>query len=322
MRRRASATAPPSRAPMVTVPITPSSSTAISVPVSCCKLLMTLPFGPMTSPILSRGISRLTILGAVSRTSPRGSVMAPAMTARILIRASWACCRAEASTSAGRPSILVSSCRAVTKSAVPATLKSMSPKASSAPEDVGQGDVAVVDLHQAHGDSAHRRLDRHAGVHQRQARRADRRHRGRAIGGQHLRHQAQGVGELLDRGHHRDQGPFGQQAVADLPSLRAAHPAGLAVGVRGHVVVVHVALFLVDADGVEQLVHARHAKRGDVEHLGLTALEQTRAVRGGDHPDLGRQRADIGWPSPVDADAGRRRCAAAPAAWSATGPRP
>ena len=31
------------------------------------------------------------------------------------------------------PSILVSSCSAVTKSAVPATLKSMSPKASSAP---------------------------------------------------------------------------------------------------------------------------------------------------------------------------------------------
>ena len=46
----------------------PSSSTAMSAPVSCCRALMTLPFGPMTSPILSIGISRLTIFGAVSRT--------------------------------------------------------------------------------------------------------------------------------------------------------------------------------------------------------------------------------------------------------------
>ena len=37
------------------------------------------------------------------------------------------------STSAGMPSIFVSSCNAVMASAVPATLKSMSPNASSAP---------------------------------------------------------------------------------------------------------------------------------------------------------------------------------------------
>ena len=94
---------------------------------------MTLPLGPMTSPILSIGISIETILGALAATSVRGSAMAPAMTSRILRRASLAWSRALASTSAGRPSILVSSCRAVTASAVPATLKSMSPKASSAP---------------------------------------------------------------------------------------------------------------------------------------------------------------------------------------------
>ena len=41
--------------------------------------------------------------------------------------------RALARTSAGMPSILVSNWSAVTNSAVPATLKSMSPKASSAP---------------------------------------------------------------------------------------------------------------------------------------------------------------------------------------------
>ena len=94
---------------------------------------MTLPLGPMTSPILSMGIWKVTILGAVSRTSGRGSAMAAFMTSRMDRRASRACWRARPSTSAGRPSILVSSWRAVTNSAVPATLKSMSPKASSAP---------------------------------------------------------------------------------------------------------------------------------------------------------------------------------------------
>ena len=95
--------------------------------------LITLPLGPMTSPILSRGISNLTILGAVGRTSSRGASMAPAITSKILSRASRACSSASAKTSAGKPSILVSSWSAVTKSDVPATLKSMSPNASSAP---------------------------------------------------------------------------------------------------------------------------------------------------------------------------------------------
>ncbi len=44
--------------PMVTVPTMPSSSTVMSAPVSGWMALMTLPFGPMTSPILSIGISK------------------------------------------------------------------------------------------------------------------------------------------------------------------------------------------------------------------------------------------------------------------------
>ena len=134
MRRRASSTALPSLAPMVTVPTTPSSSTAMSAPVSCWSVLMTLPLGPITSPILSIGISMETIFGALLATWSRGSAMAPAMTPRMVRRASLAWSSALASTSAGRPSIFVSSCSAVTASAVPATLKSMSPKASSEPK--------------------------------------------------------------------------------------------------------------------------------------------------------------------------------------------
>ena len=107
---------------------TPSlSSTLISVPVSAWSWLMTLPFGPITSPTLSEGISKVRILGAFSRTSSLGAARAVSITCNTFKRASFACCSALASTCAGMPSILVSSCRAVTYSLVPATLKSMSP---------------------------------------------------------------------------------------------------------------------------------------------------------------------------------------------------
>src|SRR4051794_16186029 len=43
--------------------------------------------------------------------------------------------------------------------------------------DVGEDGVVVALLDEAHRDAGHRRLDRHAGVHERQRRAADRRHR-------------------------------------------------------------------------------------------------------------------------------------------------
>ena len=49
------------------------ADTDTSAPVSWVIVLMTLPFGPITSPILSIGISKLMIFGAVGRTSSRGS---------------------------------------------------------------------------------------------------------------------------------------------------------------------------------------------------------------------------------------------------------
>ena len=93
---------------------------------------MTLPLGPITSPILSTGIFIVMIRGAWTDISS-GASMASAITSRIVSRASLAWVSAPASTSAGMPSSLVSSWSAVTNSRVPATLKSMSPKASSAP---------------------------------------------------------------------------------------------------------------------------------------------------------------------------------------------
>ena len=104
----------------------------ISAPVSSWIWLIILPFGPMTSPILSTGTVVVMMRGAYGLISA-GPSMHSLMTSRIVVRASLACCRAAARMSAGMPSSLVSSCRAVMNSEVPATLKSMSPNASSAP---------------------------------------------------------------------------------------------------------------------------------------------------------------------------------------------
>ena len=105
----------------------------MSAPVTAMISLIRLPLGPMTSPILSTGIWMLMIRGALALTSSRGAAMASSMTSRIWNRASRACCSAPASTSPGSPVTFMSSWIAVTNSRVPATLKSMSPSASSAP---------------------------------------------------------------------------------------------------------------------------------------------------------------------------------------------
>src|SRR6266542_2734247 len=172
--------------------------------------------------------------------------MAAWMTSRITMRASRAWVSAPISTSLGMPVSLVSSCSAVTNSRVPATLKSMSPKASSAP----RMSVRVTNSPPSE-----------------------------------IRPMA--------------MPPTG--AVADLPPLGTAHEAGLPGGERREVVVVHVALAVLGVEGVDDLLHADHAEGGDVEHLGLAALEQAGAVRPWQDADLGRERPDVARPAPVDA---------------------
>jgi hypothetical protein len=86
----------------------PSSSMVISAPVSSWIWLMTLPLGPITSPILSTGTLTVMIRGAFGLMSS-GRSMASAITSRMCSRASRACLSAAARTEAGMPSSLVSS---------------------------------------------------------------------------------------------------------------------------------------------------------------------------------------------------------------------
>ena len=223
------------------------------------------------------------------------------------------------------PSSLVSSWSAVTNSLVPATLKSMSPKASSAPRMSVSATYSrlAVDLvgDEAHRDAGDRRPQRHTGVEQRHRRGADRAHRGRAVGAERLGHLTDRVGELLARRQHRQRAPArrarrGRSRGASASRRGRSHRwstagscscACSACASRG--------------ERVELLLHAEHVQRGDAEDLGLAALEQRRAVHPREDLDLGGERADVG--------RGRgRRCgpcragrAGGRASWSASGRR-
>src|SRR5204862_6491456 len=92
---------------------------------------------------------------------------------------------------------------------------------------------------------------------------------------------------------------LGQVAVPDLAPARPAHRLVLAGRIRGHVVVVEVALLGLGADRVDALNVRGRAERRDGQRLGLTAGEQPRAVRTRQQADFDRNRPDVVEPAAV-----------------------
>jgi len=91
----------------------------------------------------------------------------------------------------------------------------MSPRWSFVAQDVGEHADLVAFLDQAHRDARDRELGGHARVHQRQAAAAYRRHRGAAVGLEHVRHHANRVRKVVFIGKYRRERAFGERAVAD-----------------------------------------------------------------------------------------------------------
>ena len=159
--------------------------------------------------------------------------------------------------------------------------------------NVQHGHPAVALGDEAAGDTGDRSLDGDAGVHQSQRGAADGSLRGGAVGREDLRHAADGVGELFQRGQHRHESALSQCAVADLAAAGAAGCAGLADGVRREIVVVDVALGLLVGQVIHELVVLGAAEGAGGEHLGLAAGEHTRAMHTGQDADFCGQRADL-----------------------------
>ena len=173
----------------------------------------------------------------------------------------------------------MSSWIAVTNSRVPATLKSMSPSASSAP----RMSVRVTNLPSsaimpiampATGDLIGTPASISDSVDpQTEAIEVE------PLDDEHVAHQPQRVGELFLRRDHRDERALGERPVADLATARRADAARLARRERREVVVVHVPLGVLEVERVDHLRHPQHAERRDVQHLGVAPAEQRRAVR-------------------------------------------
>ncbi len=146
-------------------------------------------------------------------------------------------------------------------------------------EDVGEDCVAVAFLDEAHRHTGHRRLDRHAGIHQRECAAANRSHRGGAVGLGDFRDNAQGVGELFLAGKDLRDGALGQVAVTHFATTGAAHGLHFADRVGREVVVQHEMLVLIATQRVETLGITCRAERGGDDGLRLAARKQRRAVR-------------------------------------------
>src|SRR5690348_10196045 len=165
--------------------------------------------------------------------------------------------------------------------------------------DVGEDDVVVALLHEAHRDAADRRLDRHAGVHERQRRAAHRAHRRRAVRLERLGDDADRVRELVRARDDRLERPLCKRAVTDVTPLRAAHEARLPDRVRREVVVVHVPALGLERQVVDALPLLRRAERERREDLRLAALEQAGAVRARVDADLDLDRPGLLGATPV-----------------------
>ena len=155
------------------------------------------------------------------------------------------------------------------------------------------GETAVIVLDQAAGNAGHGSLDGHTGVHQSQSGAADGALRGGTVGGQNLRHDPDGVGELLHGGQHGHQSALSQSAVAVLAAVGGTGSAGLTHRVGGEVVVVHIALLVLFPDGVQLLAGSQGVQGTHGQNLSLAAGEQAGTVDAGQHANLGSQRTDL-----------------------------
>ena len=168
-------------------------------------------------------------------------------------------------------------------------------------QDIGEHLEAVAFLDQAHRDAGHRRLDRHSGVHQREARAANGGHGTRSVGLEDFRYDADDVGKVLHIRHDGLDAALGEVAVADLAPLRRAHHAGLADAERREVVVQHERLFALAGQAVDDLRIAPGAERRDHQRLRLAAGEERRAVGSRQHAGADRDRTDGFGVAAVDA---------------------
>src|SRR5581483_5951849 len=158
------------------------------------------------------------------------------------------------------------------------------------PENVGEHGEAVVFFDETHRHARHGRRHRHAGVHEREARAAHRRHRARAVRFGDFGHDSNYVRIRAHVGQNRLNAALGETPVSDLAALRAADAAGLADRVRREVVVQHERLFALAFERVDELRAGENAVAYDAVLEIADQLEHF--LLGSGHRALGREFTD------------------------------
>mmetsp|Transcript_9447 Transcript_9447/g.29821 ORF Transcript_9447/g.29821 Transcript_9447/m.29821 type:complete len:252 (+) Transcript_9447:262-1017(+) len=132
MRANAAATASSVLAVIVSTPSERERSMFSTPDVSMIEVIVSPPL-PMIAPQCAGSNLRLVMRMTVDGSDERGPGCASSILLKMCCRPSCACASAVRSSGTSRPSHLTSSCKAVTPSLSPATLKSIEPSASSRP---------------------------------------------------------------------------------------------------------------------------------------------------------------------------------------------
>ncbi len=145
-------------------------------------------------------------------------------------------------------------------------------------KNIGQDGEFLAFKDEAHGDASYRPLERHTGIHHREAAAADRGHRRRAVRLGDLRNQTDRVREGDSLRQDSAKRAPDQLAMADFAAAWRTHAARLAYRVRREVVVQHEALAVAAVQRVDNLLVVTGAESRGHKRLGLTAGEERRAV--------------------------------------------
>ena len=146
-------------------------------------------------------------------------------------------------------------------------------------QDVGKHGETVAFLDQAHRNARDMRLERYAGIHQREASTAYRSHRTRSIRLRNFGNQAHRVRKFLGRGQHREQGALGETTVSDFATFRRAHASRFTSRIRWEVVMQHESIGEFALQRVDALLVPRGTQRRDGQCLRFTSSKQHGAVR-------------------------------------------
>jgi hypothetical protein len=171
-------------------------------------------------------------------------------------------------------------------------------------EDIRQDRHPIAVRDQAHRDPRDGRLDRNAGVHQRERTATNRRHRRRTIRLEGLRHDSDRVGEFLCVRQHGFDGALREVAVPDLSSTGPSIGARFTRRIPGEVVVEIEGLREAIGERIDRLCIETATEGRGHERLGLAAREQRHAVRARHDPQLTGDLANIRSSPPVDSLSG------------------